>query len=399
MSNAILTEILVRYGELALKSRPVRKYLEAHLVRNINRTLKNNNIHTDKFKVTNHRNWGRIIVQMYKWDSVPLGDFQDRELEERVIIILAHLVSGITSVSTAHKISSELEEILSVTVKYVSERIQPSSSFAVRVKRNGKHPYSSNELAGKIGAEIIDAIGKEKQLTVNLTNPDYTLFLEVKDEFAFIFDRKEIGIGGFPQGSQGKLASILRGSVEDAVAGFLLCKRGSISIPIIFERKEKERFSSNSSMLTKQIELYRNFQPLTEHTHFKVDFDEILKAIEFNRLQCSTCDKVCIGVTERIIKGQHKLGITLGNSSEAILLRDPEKNFATDYIPIYYPLIVLDHKELFQPFSNIKKNSFCLKDCPGFENQKKKEIEPPSSEELSSIVANANYTLVKTKSS
>lgn len=395
MNDAILTEILVRYGELALKSRPVRKFLEARLVRNIERTLKNNNIHTEKFRVMNHRSWGRIIVQLHNWSSTPIGNYQDKELEDRAIFILAHLVSGITSVSASYKISSELEEILEVATKYVSDRIQPSSSFAVRVKRNGKHPYSSNELAGKIGAKILDAIGKEKQLTVNLTNPDYTLSLEVKDEFAFIFDQKEIGIGGFPQGSQGKVASILRGSVEDAVAGFLLCKRGSISIPILFERKEKERFPSNSLALTKQIELYRNFQPLIEHVHFKVDFDEILKAIGFNRLQCSTCDKVCIGVTEKIIKSQHKHGITLGNSSNAIILRNPEKNFATEYIPIYYPLIALDYKKLFHPFSNIMKNSFCLKDCPGLKNQKKNEIEPPSPEELSAIVANANYTMVK----
>ncbi|MHA1557746.1 MAG: THUMP domain-containing protein, partial [Candidatus Heimdallarchaeota archaeon] len=201
MSKAILTEILVRYGELALKSRPVRKFLEARLVRNIDRTLKNNNIHPDKFTVTNYRSWGRIIVRLYNWDSVPFGDYQDKELEEKAIFILGHLVSGITSASAAHKISSELEEILDVTVKFASERIQLSSSFAVRVKRNGKHPYSSNELAGKIGEKILDTIGKEKQLSVNLTNPDYTLYLEVRDQFAFIFDHREIGIGGFPQGS------------------------------------------------------------------------------------------------------------------------------------------------------------------------------------------------------
>ncbi|MHA1462182.1 MAG: THUMP domain-containing protein [Candidatus Heimdallarchaeota archaeon] len=395
MNKAILTEVLVRYGELALKSRPVRKFLEARLVRNIDRTLKNNNIHPDKFKVTNYRSWGRIIVRLHDWDSAPFGDYQDKELEEKVILILGHLVSGITSVSAAHKISSELEEILDVTVKFVSDRIQPSSSFAVRVKRNGKHPYSSNELAGKIGEKILDTIGKKKQLSVNLTNPDYTLYLEVRDQFAFIFDHREIGIGGFPQGSQGKIVSILRGSVEDAVAGFLLCKRGSISIPIIFEKKEKVRFPSNSSELKKQLELYSNFQPLKEHIHFKVDFDEILKAIGFNRLQCSTCDKVCIGVTERIIKNQHKDGITLGNSSEAILLRNPEKNLTSEFIPIYYPLIALDPKKLFHPFSNVMKNNFCLKDCPGFENQKKKEIEPLSPEELSDIVANANYAMVK----
>ncbi len=243
MNNIILTEILVRYGELALKSTPVRKFLEARLVRNIERTLKNNNIHPDKFKVTNYRFWGRIIVKLYKWDHVPKGDYKDKELRDRAVFILAHLVSGITSVSAAHKISSELEEILDVTVKYISERIPSSSSFAVRVKRNGEHPYSSNELAGNIGAKILDVFGKEKQLTVNLTKPDYTISLEVKDEFAFIFDQKEIGIGGFPQGSQGKIASILRGSVEDAIAGFLMCKRGSISIPVIFERKEKSRAS------------------------------------------------------------------------------------------------------------------------------------------------------------
>ena len=396
--SEIFSEILVRYGELALKSPPVRKFLEKKLVNNIDRTLRNNNIPAEKFQVSNHRKWGRIIVVLYNNESVPCVDHTDKELEEKIVNILSNYVCGITSISPAQKITSNIEEIFEKAIEFITNRVEESSTFAVRVKRTGKHPYSSQELAGKIGEHILEKIGEEKKLTVNLSQPDYTLHLEVKDHYAFLFDKKLTGIGGFPQSSQGKLVTVLRGSREDAIAAFLLCKRGAIVLPIAFERKNTEQYSANVKSLEKQLKVFQEFQPIQKSAYIKVDFDSILEKIGFERLQCSTCDKVCIGVTERIIKDQHKQGIILGNANDTILHRNPEKNFDEKFVPIYYPLIALDPNSLKQPFSDAIPNKFCLESCPGLENQSKKKIKPPTQQEITNIVASANFAMVRTDS-
>ncbi|NHJ06329.1 MAG: hypothetical protein EAX90_15995, partial [Candidatus Heimdallarchaeota archaeon] len=177
---------------------------------------------------------------------------------------------------------------------------------------------------------------------------------------------------------------------EDAIAGFLLCKRGATILPIIF-KKQIDQFVSNEKALNEQTRIIDCFQPMKKRVYCEVDFDKILNEIGYKKLNCSVCDKICIGITERIVSDKLKLGITLGNHPKAILNRNIEKNFGEKFIPIYYPLIALNSKDINHPFDIIPKNQFCLAECPGYKNQKKKRVKPLTHEEINFIVANANY--------
>ncbi|NHJ33144.1 MAG: hypothetical protein FK732_09785, partial [Asgard group archaeon] len=366
-----MIEIFVRYGELGLKSPPVRKQMERRLIANIQIALEKKGI--ENADVTINRSWARLIISL----EAP-NDFKKRnKVVQKIITTVAQNVAGITSVSPVIGTSSNIEEIKITALELATKNLKPGSSFAVRARRIGNQEYSSQDLERLVGEVIFESLAKKYNLTVNLTNPDYTLSIEVKHDKAFIYDQKTPGIGGLPQGTHGIVFSILRGSIEDAIAGFLMSKRGSNIIPIAFMLNSSSTLGENVSELKKQLERFGLLQPKKNFSYYEVDFSQILQELNLERIQCSTCDKICIGIVERISEDKEIDGICLGNAKEAIQNRIPESS-KNQLSPVYYPVISLDIQKVNHSFKENHLSEFCLASCPGFKNQKKKEIKPPS---------------------
>jgi len=383
-----LSEIFVRFGELGLKSPPVRRRMEKRLAANIRIVLEKKGI--EDAKITINRAWARLIVSL----KTQKNSHENKKLIQKIITILTQNIAGITSVSHVIRTSSDLDEIKKTALDLAKENLKSGSSFAVRARRLGNHDYSSQDLERLVGEVLFESLSKKRNLTVNLTNPDYTLSLEVKEEDAFVFDQKIAGIGGLPQGTQGRINSILRGSLEDAISGFLMSKRGSNIIPIAFILKNSKTLGTNANEIEKQLEIFNLMQPKKHFSYYTVDFTQILHEIGIDRLQCSTCDKICIAISEKISEDQFIDGFCLGNAMDTILERIPE-NSKNQLAPVYYPMISLDPTKISHPFKENFSSEFCLAQCPGYENQKKKEIKPPSSEEIERIVACASFSLIK----
>ncbi len=383
-----LSEIFVRFGELGLKSPPVRRRMEKRLAANIRIVLEKKGI--EDAKITINRAWARLIVSL----ETQKNSHENKKLIQKIITILTQNIAGITSVSHVIRTSSDLDEIKKTALDLAKENLKSGRSFAVRARRLGNHDYSSQDLERLVGEVLFESLSKKRNLTVNLTNPDYTLSLEVKEEDAFIFDQKIAGIGGLPQGTQGRINSILRGSLEDAISGFLMSKRGSNIIPIAFILKNSKTLGHNANEIEKQLEIFNLMQPKKHFSYYTVDFTQILHEIGIDRLQCSTCDKICIAISEKISEDQFIDGFCLGNAMDTILERIPE-NSKNQLAPVYYPMISLDPTKISHPFKENFSSEFCLAQCPGYENQKKKEIKPPSSEDIERIVACANFSLIK----
>ncbi len=383
-----LSEIFVRYGELGLKSPPVRRRMEKRLATNIKIVLEKVGI--EDARITINRAWARLIVSFETLQN----SHENENLIQKIITTLTQHVAGITSVSHVIRTSSDLDEIKKTALSLAIENLKPDTSFAVRARRIGNHDYSSQDLERLVGEVLFESLSKKRSLTVNLTDPDYTLSIEVKDEYAFTFDQKIEGIGGLPQGTQGRINSILRGSLEDAISGFLMSKRGSNIIPIAFILKNSKTLGTNEKEIEKQLEIFNLMQPKKYFSYYKVDFAHILQEIGIDRLQCSTCDKICIAISERISGDQYIDGFCLGNAKDTILERIPESS-KNQLAPVYYPVISLDPAKISHPFKENFSSEFCLSQCPGYENQKKKEIKPPSQIEIERIVASANFSLIK----
>ncbi len=196
--------ILVRYAEMGLKSATVRKRFEKVLVDNIMAALAAERI---EGLVESER--GRIYVKT------------DR-IEEAIRPVSR--VFGVASLSRAIVTTSNMDEIRSLVVSYSRKRLKKRDSFAMRVRRTGTHPFTSADVARDVGAAVVSA-NVDLEVTVDLDSPDLELFVEVRNNRAFIFSEYVPGPGGLPMGSQGKILAIVD-KERDVVAAWLMMKRG-----------------------------------------------------------------------------------------------------------------------------------------------------------------------------
>lgn len=200
--------ILVRYGETGLKSDPVRRRFENILAENIVRAHK-----LEGVSCIVEKQRGRLFVS---------SDDSDKSTS-----ILSHTF-GIVSVSLAEESSSDVEEIAKLSIASASKQMPKGGSFAVRARRTGSHPYTSMELAAKIGEKILHSFGGSN-VKVNLNNPDFELNIEVRNNKAYIFDRVINGPGGLPLRSQGKVLSIIEDE-KSLLATWLVMRRGCSAV-------------------------------------------------------------------------------------------------------------------------------------------------------------------------
>lgn len=82
-----------------------------------------------------------------------------------------------------------LEDISKATVELAKKYIDRSETFAVRTNRRGKHGFTSIDVNVVVGEHVRKATGA----SVNLTNPDKTVWIEIVKDEAFIAIVKGVG--------------------------------------------------------------------------------------------------------------------------------------------------------------------------------------------------------------
>ena len=196
--------ILVRYAEIGLKSRPVRRRFESILRENITKMLIRDGIES---LISSDE--GRLYLEC---DDV-----------EKATVSLRR-VFGVASISVTEVFEGGLSEICSSAAEYSKGRLQQGQSFAVRPRREGVHEYTSVDLGREVGSAIFLA-NEFLDVRVNLRDPDVEFFVEVRQKKAYLFTDYLSGPGGLPMGSQGKVVAVVDNN-NDALAAWLMMRRG-----------------------------------------------------------------------------------------------------------------------------------------------------------------------------
>src|SRR5574340_54750 len=195
--------LLVRFGEIALKSRFVRRQLRDRLVANIQDLFA-----ADGVECVTEADEARIYVHT---DDVGHA----RSILTRVF--------GVVSVSPAAEAHGDLESLKPLALREAaSAGLGPGTSFAIRARRVGTHPFTSTDLAKEIGAAIVDA---HPGVKVNLGAPQVEIHVEVRENRGFVFREFWEGPGGLPLGSQGRALAVVD-SDASMVAAWMAMKRG-----------------------------------------------------------------------------------------------------------------------------------------------------------------------------
>ncbi|NOQ38604.1 hypothetical protein GQ472_07015 [archaeon] len=194
--------ILCRYGELWLKSRPVMEKFYSRMISNMHRMLAKEDI---TFKIKKQRN--RVFVET--------------DNPKKAIEILKRTF-GLISISPVLKAPADYDIIEAELLKIAEKKLKGNKkSFAVKVKRIGTHDITSKEMESRWGY----AVGSRYDNPVNLTKPEVSLSVEVRNDVAYIFTDTYSCAGGLPVGVEGTVAAFLDNE-NDLISAYLIMKRG-----------------------------------------------------------------------------------------------------------------------------------------------------------------------------
>ena len=294
--------ILIRYGELALKSAYVRRVFETTLLKNIQQACMLSAISYDLSKER-----GRLYL---KTDNIPKA------------CSLLQKIFGIVSVSPAQVIPSTMTSLKKAAVALCSKKLTPQKSFALRVTRTGTHSYTSQDVAVEVGKQLVETFGAR----VDLTTPDFELFLEVRQDTAYLFLEKLKGVGGLPMGTQGRILALIE-DTHSLLASWYMLKRGCQTV-----------FLVTDPSLHSQVEHFQKHWYLSSEILTLENDADVFPSIN-TLAQNKKCDAICCG-------------ITLAETSEDVLSRlFHYKNQIT--VPLLYPLIAFGHKDLEEKWKQV----------------------------------------------
>ena len=195
--------VMVRYGELFLKSAPVMKRFTDALTRNIAAAL---DAACLPHRIEVHR--GRILV---------CGEHPGR------IAGIISRVFGVVGVSVVTVSEPSVDAIATAAGERADRCLKSGMSFAVRARRSGVPGFTSQQLAAAVGTRILSRV---RGARVDLDHPDYEVFVEAREFGGLIYDERISGPGGLPGGTQGNVLSLFSGGIDSPVAAWLMMRRG-----------------------------------------------------------------------------------------------------------------------------------------------------------------------------
>jgi thiamine biosynthesis protein ThiI len=200
--------IMVRLAaEVTIKSPRTRTAFLRRLRRNISDAMRAAGIEHRTEAV-----WGRMFVRASSHLALP---------------VLARIF-GISSISYIEReVSADLDTILTEATSHFREAVA-GKKFAVRARRTGRHEFGSLDIERQLGTALLPF-----SAGVDLSNPDVTAYVEVREDRAYFFSQRIRGAGGLPLGVEGRAISLLSGGFDSAVSSWLLLKRG-VALDYVF---------------------------------------------------------------------------------------------------------------------------------------------------------------------
>jgi thiamine biosynthesis protein ThiI len=192
------------------------------------------------------------------------GDTSDSLAES-----LSHLF-GVHRITRVDPIPFEdLDGLADAVYERCADRVR-DRIFAVRVRRRGRHPWSSETAQRTIGGKLYDLTRG-----VDLKNPEVAIQLEIYDNLAYLIAETWAGPSGLPSGSQERCLSLMSGGFDSPVAAWLMMRRGC---PVDFVHFKLECSASEHATLVTHT-LWERWGAGTNPVLWMVDFQPVKEAL------------------------------------------------------------------------------------------------------------------------
>ena len=316
--------ILIKYGELTTK-KDNRKMFVNVLHKNIINKLKGLNVFV-------YKDLSRMYIE-----------FDEKDLD--LILSKINKIFGIYAYTVAYKIESSTEAIEKAILD-----ILPTTNFntfKVETKRSDKSfPIQSIDFSKMMGGVILK---NKNNIKVDVHNPEIIFNIEIRRTETFIYFKDYEGIGGYPNGTQGKGLLMLSGGIDSPVAGYLAMKRGITLDCVYFEAIPHTSIEARN----KVIELTKKLLDYTNNINlYVVPFTEIQETI-YQYVEpeyvITIMRRMMYRIMERLVKKLHAHviinGESIGQVASQTLTSMEVINNVTN-IPVIRPVACLDKLEI-----------------------------------------------------
>ena len=323
--------LLLKLGEVVLKGLN-RKAFEDKLMNNVRRRI---------------RRFGdfRVLVRQSTIYVEPQNDQCDMESA----FAACCQVFGVAAVARAVPCEKTVETIVETAVAYLSDDFAAARSFKVESKRADKlFPMTSIQLSQAVGGELAERF---PHVTVDVHNPDLTVYVEIREKYAYVHAPSVPGAGGLPVGMGGTAVSLLSGGLDSPVSSWMMARRG---VQLEMVHFVSPPYTSQQA-LDKVLELARELTAYCGRMVVHViPFTKIQEEIRkncpeeyFTLIMRRFMMRISEAVAKRAGAGALVTGESLGQvASQTMLALGTTEDVTT--LPVLRPLIGMDKVEIIR---------------------------------------------------
>ena len=319
----------VSFGELFLKGKNRNKFFKA-AIDNIKRNIKD--IGYEEMYLES----SKLYIKADK------NDFKNLIKEIKKVFGIIYISEIKRCDKNKESIENALKEILdnmdikNKTFKVITNRVD--KSFEIK----------SPEFSQMMGGFILKNYAKDNNLKVDVHDPDFKVFVDIK-KYAYIYANRHEGIGGLPVGSSGNGLLLLSGGIDSPVAGFMMAKRGMKIDCLHFHSYP---FTSKRA-LQKALDLGKILSQYTGKMRiYSVNMAEIYKSINKNCRRNQTTilsRRFMMRIGEKISAKNNYNALITGESLGQVASQTVESMTVIEdatNLPIFKPLLALDKTEI-----------------------------------------------------
>lgn len=323
--------LLLKLGEVVLKGLN-RKAFEDKLMNNVRRRI---------------RRFGdfRVLVRQSTIYVEPQNDQCDMESA----FAACCQVFGVAAVARAVPCEKTVEAIVDTAVAYLSDAFAAARSFKVESKRADKlFPMTSIQLSQAVGGELAERF---PQVVVDVHDPDLTVYVEIREKYAYVHAPSVPGAGGLPVGMGGTAVSLLSGGLDSPVSSWMMARRG---VQLEMVHFVSPPYTSQQA-LDKVLELARELTAYCGRMVVHViPFTKIQEEIRkncpeeyFTLIMRRFMMRISEAVAKRAGAGALVTGESLGQvASQTMLALGTTEDVTT--LPVLRPLIGMDKVEIIR---------------------------------------------------
>ncbi len=358
----LYNELLIHFGELSTKGLNKKRFIQ-QLAKNIRHSLK-----------------AQALVGTVQTDRDHLYILFDEPTDILPYVDILQRISGIQKITPVLRCELDIKKIKEAALTLAKE--QEFETFKVACRRANKaFPLDSFGVMREVGGFLLVSLKTKK---VDVHNPDLTLNIEIRDDYAYLSFVNYPGCGGYPLGTNGKVLHLLSGGIDSPVAAYLLLRRGILVEMIHFAAPPytSERVIDKLTSLIKKLNLYQ--------ARIR------LHIIPFTDLQLSiykhAAEPYCITIMRRMMmrissRLADKLGLPAISTGESIgqvasqTLNSMKVINEVTNTPIIRPLAVFDKLEIIKISKDIDTYDISIEpyeDCCTIFKPKKPRTNPRS---------------------